>query len=434
MKRLAMATAGLLVALVTTRGLAQDLPAAIQVDRHLIQAERQIKDGDYGAAVEALDRVLQLVREHSLEIPSAFWFKYALASHQAGLHPQAMESATRYLRETGQSGEHYRATLELLDDIESAAPGPFTVHAEPAHAQVRLVNSGLRYRPGMMLSPGDYRLEVTAARHEATVRTFRHEASSGSEHWIALTPWSGGERFRDCAQCPEMVVLPAGTFRMGCVSGRSCRRAERPVHEVRIAKPFALSIHEVTFANWDACVDAAGCNGYRPRAHYRQGNRPVVQVSWEDAQAYAAWLSGQTGAEYRLPSESEWEYAARAGTATRYSWGNEKGKNRANCVGCGSRWSTYKTAPVGSFAANPWGLHDVHGNVDEWTEDCWNRSYSGAPAEGRAWLEGNCEDRVLRGGSNGDQPGHVRSASRFGTSMGKRWDDLGFRIALTISP
>ena len=130
-----------------------------------------------------------------------------------------------------------------------------------------------------------------------------------------------------------------------------------------------------------------------------RGNRPAIDVSWHEAQAYVAWLSEKTGKRCRLLSESEWEYAARAGAATRYSWGDGIGRNRANCSGCGSRWDDRQTAPVGSFAANGFGLHDMHGNVWEWVADCWNGSYAGAPSDGSARESGNCSRRVLRGGA-----------------------------------
>ena len=163
---------------------------------------------------------------------------------------------------------------------------------------------------------------------------------------------------------PEMVVIPGGRFRMGCVSGRDCYDREHPVHEVRV-ESFELSKYEVTFEEYDRFTTATG----RVRARdegWGRGRRPVISVSWEDAVAYTRWLSEQTGEQYRLPSEAEWEYAARAGTETAYSWGNEIGSNRANCYKCGSQWDGKQTAPVGSFRPNGWGLHDMHGNIFEW--------------------------------------------------------------------
>ena len=170
-----------------------------------------------------------------------------------------------------------------------------------------------------------------------------------------------GAVFRDCPACPEMVVVPAGRFRMGCVSGRDCQDDERPVHEVDVAA-FALGRYEVTFEEYNRFAAATGRDRPDDRG-WGRGGRPVIQVSWEDAVAFAAWLSEESGAEYRLPSESEWEYAARAGTTTRYTWGDDIGRGRAHCRSCLSRWDSTQTAPAGSFRANRWGLHDIHGNV-----------------------------------------------------------------------
>ena len=159
----------------------------------------------------------------------------------------------------------------------------------------------------------------------------------------------------------------------------------------------------------------------------------MIDVSWEDAQAYAAWLSDETGEDYRLPSESEWEYAARAGSATRYSWGQDIGRNRANCNGCGSRWDSDGTSPAGSFAANGWGLHDMHGNVWEWVEDCWHGNYAGAPRDGSAWTRGGYCNRVLRGGSWLNNPAALRSANRiyFDASVPNVIYN-GFRVSRTL--
>ena len=226
---------------------------------------------------------------------------------------------------------------------------------------------------------------------------------------------------------PEMVVIPAGSFKMGCVSGIDCVSDEEPVHEVKIDS-FALSKYEVTFEEYDAFTDATGRERVDDRG-WGRGQRPVINVSWYDAMAYAAWLSKQTGKTYRLPSEAEWEYAARAGTTTKYSWGNEIGINRANCDGCGSQWDDKMTAPVGSFEANAWGLYDLHGNVWEWVQDCWNENYEVAPADGSAWTAGDCDQRVFRGGSGLSALGYLRSARRLNHSTESRYRDLGFRVA-----
>ena len=244
-----------------------------------------------------------------------------------------------------------------------------------------------------------------------------------------------GGKFMVCAECPEMVVVPSGSFMMGSHSGEGFDD-ERPRHRVRIDYRFAVGVYEVTFAEWDACANAGGCGGYVPDdSGWGRGNRPVINVSWDDAQSYVRWLSRRTDKTYRLLSEAEWEYVARAGTTTRYHWGDEIGHNRANCDGCGSRWDDEKTAPAGSFWANAWGLHDVHGNVWEWVEDCWNNSYTGAPADGSAWEGGDCAKRVLRGGSwYYVDPGILRAAYRFRSYTGGRLHNVGFRIARTLTP
>ena len=201
-----------------------------------------------------------------------------------------------------------------------------------------------------------------------------------------------------------------------------------------IPAPFAVGKYEVTFAEWDACVAGGGCEGFRPDDVWGRGDRPVINVSWDDGQAYVRWLSREAGEQYRLLSEPEWEYAARAGSQTLYAWGDEIGRDRANCDGCGSRWEDESTAPVGSFAPNAFGLHDMHGNVWEWVEDCVNNSYAGAPSDGTAWVSGNCEYRVLRGGSWGSDPRILRSAYRGWNSTGNRYNYLGFRVARTLAP
>ena len=226
----------------------------------------------------------------------------------------------------------------------------------------------------------------------------------------------------------EMVSIPAGSFRMGDLSGEG-DDDEKPVHNVTVPA-FRLGKHEVTFAQWDACVADGGCGGYRPDdAGWGRGNRPVINVSWDNAQSFIDWLNSKTGGNFRLPTEAEWEYAARAGSTTKYSWGNSIGSNRANCEGCGSRWDDDRTAPVGSFSANAWGLHDMHGNVWEWVQDCWNDSYAGAPTDGRAWTQRDCGSRVIRGGSWYFLPRSLRAAHRGRFTRSFRYSALGFRLA-----
>jgi formylglycine-generating enzyme required for sulfatase activity len=201
---------------------------------------------------------------------------------------------------------------------------------------------------------------------------------------------------------------------------------------VVIAEPFAVSKYEVTFDQWDACVAAAACP--RVKDAWGRGNMPVINVSWDNAKMYVAWLSRLTGKKYRLLTEAEWEYAARAGSNTRYSWGDEPGIGNANCDGCGGPW-TMQTAPVGSFRPNAFGVCDMEGNVWEWVEDIWHDSYEGAPADGSAWLQGGDPTyRVIRGGAWHNETELIRVAIRFKRNRKVQFDTLGFRVARTIAP
>jgi formylglycine-generating enzyme required for sulfatase activity len=239
-----------------------------------------------------------------------------------------------------------------------------------------------------------------------------------------------------------MVVVPAGSFTMGSPASEAGRDDdEDPQHLVTIPEPFAVGRYEVMFAEWDACVADGGCDAYRPDDEgWGRGDRPVINVSWDDAQFYVGWLSRKTGRRYRLLSESEWEYAARSGTETAYWWGSRASHEYANygmdeC--CGGRVSGQDrwehTSPVGSFAANGFGLHDMLGNVWEWVEDCWHGSYSSAPDDGSAWTTGgNCGGRVLRGGSWSVNPRGLRAANRYGNYPDDPNYNDGFRIARTF--
>lgn len=278
---------------------------------------------------------------------------------------------------------------------------------------------------------------VAAGRAERGEQEEEVEAASAEEPLRVLARRPPGTVFNDelsyGGQGPDMVVLPAGHFQMGCVmDDGKCTAEQMPTHEVEIYTEFAISVYEITFADWDTCYAADGCGGYRPRARWGRGMQPVNYVSWDDAQSYVSWLSNATGEEYRLPSESEWEYAARAGSPQLYSWGGTVGRNRANCRGCGSRFDDDATAPVGTFAANAFGLHDVHGNVWEWVEDCWNEGYARAPNDGSAWLQGDCSKRVLRGGAWSSNALTLRSSYRNNDDQNGRGSGRGFRVARTI--
>ena len=222
----------------------------------------------------------------------------------------------------------------------------------------------------------------------------------------------------------EMVRIRGGCFQMGSPRWESGRDSDERRHRVCV-DDFSIGKHEVTFEEYDRFAEATGRRRPDDRG-WGRGRRPVINVSWHDAMAYARWLSEQTGRSYRLPTEAEWEYAARAGSETAYPWGNGIGRNRANCNGCGSRWDNRKTAPVGSFEANRWGLHDTVGNVWEWTCSEYDSDYGGA--EKRCAASGSVGLRAVRGGSWGGRPQGVRSADRYGDGPFGRTNGLGFRL------
>jgi len=324
---------------------------------------------------------------------------------------------------------------------------------------------------------GDRTVEAIRAFERATNRSERGEATEqllaqlrATERWPASRP---GEIFQDCPECPEMVVIPTGHFTMGSPSSEAQRRdTEGPWYEVHVAK-FAMSNRMITVDEFRRFVDSTGhrtdaeratgqetgCQTLEARTHLpgdawmrREGrswrnpgmaqddDHPVLCISWNDAQQYVRWMSTLTGENYRLPTESEWEYAARAGSATRFNTGrciettdaNFRGKNPAR--GCSSGQFRKITTSVQSFSPNAWGLHDMHGNAFEWTQDCWNEKYIGAPANGSAWMKGDCSRAVLRGGSWYSNGEFLRSAARTSSLRDFPSSQIGFRIAKDLTP
>ena len=301
-----------------------------------------------------------------------------------------------------------------------------------AWLEARAVGTAAAVEAFLAAHPGSRHVEA-ARRRLARLRAM--EAPPPPVPPPPAKPWAGrnaGERFADAlgdgSQGPEMTVVPAGLFHSGCASGVGCRLDELPVHPVRVARPFALSIREVTHAEYFRHA--------RPgkRIEPWWADRPVTHLTWAEAAAYAGWLSERTGAAYRLPSEAEWEWAARAGTRTAYSWGDEVGGQRALCAYCWGFSTASWVAPAGSYAANAWGFLDMHGNAAEWTADCWNPDHLGAPSDGSARLDGDCSRRVVRGGSYDTPPRAIRSAARVGKPADERYLDVGFRVLRELRP
>ena len=383
------------VLLGTLTATAAQLPPEIMADRYLLQAERLIAEKNHKAALEVMDKIVALQREHNLTLPDEFHFKYAQIAMSARSIKAVIDSVNKYLATAGRAGKHYREALELLDEAEQ----------EEARRKQR------------------------RKKEEARRKQRRKKEEARRKHIRPILP--------------EMAVIPGGSFRMGCVSGKNCSGSELPVHEVRVAS-FELSKYEVMFEEYDRFTAATG----RELVSHRGlglGRQPVIDVSWTDAVAYTEWLSAETGERYRLPSEAEWEYAALAGSTTKYHFGDDESKlcdyanhadrdsifdfrNRA--CSDGVRWSP---TTVGKYFPNAFGLHDMHGNLQEWVQDCWNESYRGAPTDGSAWESGDCRWRVRRGGSWRNNPWSLRSAAR-GVYRGLHMDVNGVRVARTLAP
>jgi formylglycine-generating enzyme required for sulfatase activity len=281
------------------------------------------------------------------------------------------------------------------------------------------------------------RIEALTAERPAVLKAGEEKTGDPA---LSVKPGSG-QSFRDrladgrpCEACPEMVVVPAGSFMMGSPPKEKERsKAEGPQHRVTITYPFAVGKLEVTLAEWDACVAEGGCQHRPDDASSDRGKRPVIDVSWDDVtRGYLPWLSRKTGKTYRLLTEAEWEYAARAGTTTRYAFGNTISLGQVYYRDLFSGLFGGNFFVVGEFQPNAFGLYDMHGNVREWVQDCWNDSYKGAPTDGSAWTVGDCSRRVVRGGSRLDDPGNLRAAYRDSNPTGNRDVYSGFRLARTF--
>ena len=372
-----------------------------------------------------------------------------------------------------------RAVRDELPPVERVAASP--VSAELASAITAALAMDAEARPqnmeewmGLLSGEGDVRERPELAAVDGEGARARDPLGKGrrtsaarpaAEHTHTRRwPWWGGGAalagaaalvvflargdavFSDCAECPEMVVVPAGSYMMGSPESEEGRsETEGPRHRVTIPVPFAVGVYEVTSGEWEACVDAGWCPGHLDAD--RNSVIPVSPVSWEDAKDYVAWLSRTTGETYRLLSEAEWEYVARAGTATARYWGaGEAGQcayangadasrlssDRTGEVACRDGFSSW--ASVGSFSPNGFGLHDVMGNAWEWVEDCLHADYGGAPTDGSAWTEGgDCSHRMVRGGSWDSPPGFLRSAKRLSGRYDARYSQSGFRVARTIN-
>ena len=335
------------------------------------------------------------------------------------------------------------------------APGPQPQPAKPPETQTAVVAPKTPPAPAISVPTGVSLPTSRPAPPEPACDGLLVAVAMGKKPCIK--PGSG-KSFQDCPDCPEMVIAPAGSFSMGSPENEPERaNSEGPLHKVTIAEPFAVGRFAVTWDEFEAFVKDSGhqtdggcyvwmgrvcnndsANSWRSPGFTQTGAHPVVCVNWDDAKAYVAWLSKKTGKEYRLLSEAEREYVARAGRTTPFWWGSQILVDQANYNGSytynGSHTGEYrqKTLPVKSFDPNPWGLYQVHGNVWDWVEDCWHVDYHNAPSDGSAWTAGDCSYRVLRGGTWGGDPQSLRAAFRSGSGLNPviRYNLGGFRVAL----
>ncbi len=341
-------------------------------------------------------------------------------------------------------------TIQELD-LELVALKNANLRSGPSTSRSKLALIGRGSRVNVTGAKGDwYRVVLADGRAGWVWNPLLGESPPPARRVAAATGgrakrYRPGESFKDCGVCPEMVAVPPGSFVMGSPPGEKGRGdGEGPRRRVTIAGAIGVGKYEVTFAEWDACRADGGCNGHLPDDRgWGRGRRPVIGVSWRDAAAYVAWLARTTGKPYRLPSEADWEYAARAGTATAHFWGahrngacmfanvHDRSGNRLESLSEGPIRcddGRVRTAPVGTYSVNRFGLHDVLGNVWEWVADCWRPDHEGAPHDGAARVDDECDRRVLRGGSWRSAPNTIRSAARRAGRVGDRDETVGFRV------
>ena len=401
-----------------------DLSPAIQADLYLVQTEEYMKEKNYAAAQEAMTNLVKLAKDHDQTVPDEFYFKYAQVLNHAEKYAEASDALHSYLESAGRTGAHYREALTLLHEVSEAEKAKEAARKAAEEAARKEAEE--------------------AARKEAEEAARKAEEAARKEAEEAARKEAAARAAREMVRNMKMVTVPAGSYLMGSSHGGWLVSDEHPQHRVTIAEPFAVGVYEVTFEEWDACANSGGCGGYRPPDEgWGRGRRPVINVNWNDAQQFVEWLRQWTGEPYRLLSEAEWEYVARAGTTGPFHTGStistsqaNYGSNLAYSDDRGFYWTgVYGTVEVGSFPANAFGLYDVHGNVEEWVEDCWNNSYQSAPSDGSAWERGDCDRRVLRGGAWSDEiPWGLRSAYRHSFDTGFRKYSFGFRVARTLTP
>jgi formylglycine-generating enzyme required for sulfatase activity len=415
----------------------QNLPPEARAQIAISRVSEAIAAGNNAAALWQL----QEMEAQGLPRSPSILIAEARLAGQARDFPRAMAALEGYFKAAKPddpnyvvAGQLYTVVERFLEDAKRAAKAA----DDAAWARASAVNScaALIDYYGQAKTPATHRDEALRRLQAQACTNPPAVLAPASQHAPVLAPGATPApltMFRDCETCPDMIALPAGSFTMGSRWNEPERQTdEGPQRMVRVPA-FAVGRFEVTFDEWDACVADRGCEKKPADQGWGRGKRPVMNVSWIDAKAYTAWLSRKTGQRYRLLTEAEWEYAARGGKSTAYWWGSIVGSGNANCNGCGSQWDNSKTAPVGSFQPNAFGLFDTAGNVSEWVEDC-RSTYAGATIDGSANTTGICAVRVVRGGSWSSFPRWLRSAYRNSISPTGWHSNFGFRLARTVLP
>ena len=404
------------------RELHPDSPVLEEGEQHLQEAEQaradRLAEEERQRQAEEAARQAELERQRIAEAIEEYWTAFEAAMQAEDLNEAA-------------------GILVQIRDLNPEAPGLAAGEQRLSDLERQLIEQiveelWLSFEAALEAEDLDEAADILAQ-----VRDLNPEAQGLAENEQRLAEARQTAIERDYVG--EMVDIPGGTFRMGDLSGEG-EDDEGPVHTVTVPA-FRMGKNEVTFAQWDSCVADRGCESYRPDDEgWGRGNRPVINVSWDDTQSFIDWLNDKTGGKFRLPTESEWEYAARAGSTTIYHFGNAESQlcryanhadsstdysniNEACSDGVGKR-----TAAVGRYQPNSYGLYDMHGNVWEWVEDCWNNSYVGAPSDARSWMSGDCGQHTLRGGSWYNGPNALHSSTRTKRTLTFRHSHLGFRL------
>ena len=338
----------------------------------------------------------------------------AKLAYEPSLSAEGEAGAFAYVVDDQRGGRaEARVRIAIGDRPASGAPNVATVQ-EPVKAAPQVASIGPPPPPAQAVPQAQ---TVTVPLRDPQLAPPKAAA-------LPIVPAPEDGAMHDCRDCPALVVIQPGNFTMGSATGDT---SSRPAHKITISKPYAIGKYEVTVAEWQACVQAGAC---KPVGEPGEGGDrlPVRNVHWQDAQDYVAWLTKQTGRTFRLPTEAEWEYAARGGSSAEYWWGGQLGKGKANCSDCGGAYDRKLPSAVDAFPANGFGLFGTAGGVAEWVADCWNPSHAGAPKDGSARDSANCRERVIRGGSWRNDHSYATSASRFYYDADVRYIANGFRV------